>query len=325
MRESNVLLAVLASAALAVPAAAVVITLPVNLDGASEFPGPGDPDGSAVGTMTFDTDTNGISWNITYSGIATPLTGFHIHPGAEGTSGGILVSLGTATSGGAGTLISSTTTSAANMAMITANFTNFYINIHNGAFSAGAIRGQLPKQFNLKMIGSQEVPGPGDPDGFASGKLWLNPAPPIVNYDLTYTNLDTLSLMHIHTGIAGASGAPLIDLDVTTTGGPGTVIGSSTGTTDDVNAVLANPSGFYINLHTSVFPGGAVRNQVKRLGDLDGDNDTDGIDLGTLLGAWTGAAEYKPCPPIAVADINGDCKINGLDLGMLLGDWLPIP
>lgn len=318
MRGSNLLLAVLASSALALPAAAVVITLPVNLDGASEFPGPGDADGSAVGTMTFDTDTNTITWNITYTGIATPLTGFHIHPGAAGASGGILVGLGTATTGGPGTLVSSVVADAEDMASVTANFTNFYINIHNGPFAAGAIRGQLPRQFNIKMVGSEEVPGPGDLDGAANGTLSLNPAPPIVNYDFTYTNLDTLSLMHIHTGAAGVGGPPLIDLDVTTTGGRGTLIGSSTGTTEDINTVLADPTGFYINLHTDVFPSGAVRNQVKRLGDLDGDNDTDGFDLAVLLGNW------GPCDA-CLGDLDGSGGVDGFDLANLLGDWLSIP
>jgi hypothetical protein len=326
MRGTSSLFATLSCAVLAFPAAAVIITLPVNLDGASEFPGPGDADGSASGTMTFDTATNGISWNITYTGIVTPLTGFHIHPGAAGTAGSILVNLGTATTGGPGTLVSSTTTSAANMAMITANFTNFYINIHNGPFSGGAIRGQLPKQYNLKLIGSTEVPGPGDPDGKATGTISLNPAPAIVNYDLDYTDLDKISLMHIHTGASGVGGPVFIDLDPPAgPPGDGKLVGSATSTTGAINTVLNNPTGHYVNIHTGAFPAGAVRNQVKRLGDLDGDNDTDGLDLAVLLGVWTGATPYAPCPPIAAADLNGDCLINGLDLANLLADWLPIP
>ena len=50
------------------------------------------------------------------------------------------------------------------------------------------------------------------------------------------------------------------------------------------------------------------------LGDLDGDGDVDGADLGLLLGAW-GASGPSP------ADLDGDGDVDGADLGLLLGAW----
>jgi hypothetical protein len=55
--------------------------------------------------------------------------------------------------------------------------------------------------------------------------------------------------------------------------------------------------------------------------DLNQDGNVDGFDLGLLLGQWTGAGMYAPCPPIKLADLNGDCKINGIDLAILLAAW----
>lgn len=57
--------------------------------------------------------------------------------------------------------------------------------------------------------------------------------------------------------------------------------------------------------------------------DLNGDGSVGGVDLATLLGAWSGAADYPACPPYVGADLNQDCKVNGIDLASLLGSWGP--
>lgn len=116
----------------------------VAMTGPQEVPGPGDADGIASGTITLNDVTGAVSWNFTYANIATPLSAMHIHTGAAGASGGVLISLGVATSGGAGTLISSTV--HGNLAQVTSVLNNpsgFYVNIHNAPFANGAIRGQL--------------------------------------------------------------------------------------------------------------------------------------------------------------------------------------
>ncbi|MSO22946.1 MAG: CHRD domain-containing protein [Acidobacteria bacterium] len=82
----------------------------------------------------------------------------------------------------------------------------------------------------------------------------------------------TFTGFHIHTGVAGVNG-PVV-LDSKTTG----VVADATGTgritrifslattqaiLDALKAVIANPSGHYINLHTTANPGGAVRAQLS--------------------------------------------------------------
>ncbi len=144
MRKPLLALALLAIGIAAAPAAATTVTFSVSMTGAQEVPGPGDPDGTAVGTITIDDATGSISWSFTYANIAAP-SAMHIHgPSAPvGVSAGVFVGLGVATSGGAGTLISSVATSTANAAAILANPSNVYVNIHNSAFTGGAVRGQL--------------------------------------------------------------------------------------------------------------------------------------------------------------------------------------
>ncbi len=54
-------------------------------------------------------------------------------------------------------------------------------------------------------------------------------------------------------------------------------------------------------------------------GDINGDGDVNGADLGLLLSAWGACGDCSPgsCP----ADLNGDCTVDGADLGLLLGNW----
>lgn len=70
---------------------------------------------------------------------ATP-TAAHIHVGAAGTAGAVFVALGTSFS-----RKGCTTTSKANIDVILANPKGYYVNVHNLAYPAGAVRGQLKK------------------------------------------------------------------------------------------------------------------------------------------------------------------------------------
>jgi len=49
-------------------------------------------------------------------------------------------------------------------------------------------------------------------------------------------------------------------------------------------------------------------------GDINGDGQVDGSDLGALLGAW---GTCTSCPE----DLDGDGRVDGSDLGILLGNW----
>ncbi len=299
----------------------------LSMSGAQEVPGPGDPDGIGTGTLTIDKTTNKISWSIAYQNITTP-TQMHIHTGAAGVSGGVLINLGVATTGGPGTLVSSVTATAANIATILANPPGFYVNIHNTGFPSGAIRGQLIPvpaiDFPVTMIGSTEVPGPGDPDGSATGILSVNPGTNTISWNFTYENIAAPTLFHIHTGPAGVAGPVFVGLGVATSGGPGTLISSVNNLTNTViETILADPMGHYLNLHNSDFPAGALRQQIVAppppacVGDLNDDGVVDGSDLGDLLAVW-GTDD-------AAADLNEDGVVDGSDLGDLLANWGPCP
>ena len=67
----------------------------------------------------------------------------HIHSGAAGEGGGVLVPLNVEMGGEAGILVGSTTSDAASVMAILASPSDYYVNIHNADFRPGAIRGQL--------------------------------------------------------------------------------------------------------------------------------------------------------------------------------------
>lgn len=52
-------------------------------------------------------------------------------------------------------------------------------------------------------------------------------------------------------------------------------------------------------------------------GDIDGDGDVDGADLGQLLGEWGQCSDCDDCP----SDLDDDCDVDGGDLGVLLASW----
>jgi hypothetical protein len=120
------------------PALVLGQTLSATLTGATEVPGPGDTDGSGFATVTFSGTS--VAYTVLVNKIAAP-TAAHIHRGAAGVSGGVVIDFAPTFAGG---LASGTVTAdAALIAEILSNPAGFYVNVHNAEFAAGAIRGQL--------------------------------------------------------------------------------------------------------------------------------------------------------------------------------------
>jgi hypothetical protein len=108
--------------------------------------------------------------------------------------------------------------------------------------------------------GTTEVPAPGDPDGKGSATVKIDASTGKVCYTITVQNIAAPVASHIHEGAAGGAGPILITFDPTKIGkGEDCLTGQNTA---DLGRIAANPSGFYVNVHTADFPGGAVRGQL---------------------------------------------------------------
>ncbi len=109
--------------------------------------------------------------------------------------------------------------------------------------------------FVVPLSGANEFPpGSGDPDGTGTATLMIDDVGLTITWSITVANIDTVILDHIHTGAAGVNGPVIVDFGGLLVGGPLA--------DPDLAAVLANPAGHYVNVHTNVFPGGAIRGQV---------------------------------------------------------------
>lgn len=143
IRFTQVLLVAIALGALtATPAAALVIPLTASIDGAQANAGSGTGSpalGSA--TLTFDDQTNLLTWSGSYSGLVSDFFVAHFHgPAAPGANAGVTV--GIAVVGNqTGTFDGSATLSAGQAADLLAGL--WYINIHSTMFTGGEIRGQV--------------------------------------------------------------------------------------------------------------------------------------------------------------------------------------
>ncbi|MEO6125434.1 MAG: CHRD domain-containing protein [Ilumatobacteraceae bacterium] len=111
-----------------------------NLFGTNEVPTPGDPDGTGAASVTIDPTTGEICVDLRVANI-DPATMAHIHRGAAGVSGPVVVPL-TPPNPNATECVMALPALAAEIA---ANPAGFYVNVHNPAFPAGAVRGNLAR------------------------------------------------------------------------------------------------------------------------------------------------------------------------------------
>jgi CHRD domain len=116
------------------------IPLTAALIGAAEVPGPGDPDAVGAAAVTLDSTAGMVCYALHVVNIATPATAAHIHEGAVGVAGPIVVPFTAPTGGDSSGCVQ------AERDLITRlqqNPAGFYVNVHNPDYPEGAARGQL--------------------------------------------------------------------------------------------------------------------------------------------------------------------------------------
>lgn len=113
----------------------------VAMTGAEEAPGPGDPDGSGTARITLNAGQKEVCFALTVEDIA-PATAAHIHEAPPGVPGPIVVGLQPPTSGSSMACVEA---SRDVIVEILKDPGQYYVNVHNAEFPAGAVRGQLSR------------------------------------------------------------------------------------------------------------------------------------------------------------------------------------
>ena len=129
-----------------------------------------------------------------------------------------------------------------------------------GLVSAGSVLAATATLTATLQGGSAETPA-GDPDGLGTASITIDTVSRQVCWNITVTNIAPATASHIHVGAAGVAGGVVVPLD--TDGFTGSTTGClAAPAAADLQAIIANPAGFYVNVHTADFPGGAVRGQL---------------------------------------------------------------
>jgi hypothetical protein len=122
------------------PTTANVITLVASLLGKNEVPGPGDSHGGGTAILTLDPFLNTIGYTIAVAGLQGTIILTHIHRGAAGVSGPVVVPLIAPVQG---SITARVTVRHSLLLAIENNPAGFYVNVHTTRFPNGAARGQL--------------------------------------------------------------------------------------------------------------------------------------------------------------------------------------
>jgi hypothetical protein len=111
------------------------------------------------------------------------------------------------------------------------------------------------------LTGAAEVPGPGDTNGSGTAQITLNTDKNEVCYDLTVTKLDDATAAHIHEGAAGKEGPVKVPFDAPK---GGSAKGCKTADAAVIKDIMANPANYYVNVHSTSHPKGAIRGQLSK-------------------------------------------------------------
>ncbi|MGJ8661106.1 MAG: CHRD domain-containing protein [Bacteroidota bacterium] len=237
-----------------------------------------------MGVFNLSLDKKKLMYWVTTDGLSGAIMGAHLHTGAMGSNGGVVVDL-------TGGIMGNSIVGIADVSAI-AGFTddlaagNIYVNVHTAANMNGEIRGQVMYDnqiaFDGFLTGAQEVPAVMT-TATGTAQFSLNSTFTAINYSVQINGLSGAIMgAHLHNAAAGVNGGVVVDLSGDVMGN--TIAGTITGT--DLTPELIREfleSNIYINVHTAANMNGEIRAQLNRVARegyairLSGDQEVPGV------------------------------------------------
>jgi hypothetical protein len=115
------------------------------------------------------------------------------------------------------------------------------------------------KTYSAALSAAEETPTPGPAGGTGNATITIDLAAKTLCYDVTWSQaVGTPSAGHIHRGPKGLSGPIVVLLDLPAKPKACLQVDSTV-----LSQIAGDPGGHYVNVHTSQYPNGAVRGQLK--------------------------------------------------------------
>jgi hypothetical protein len=268
-----------------VTVSSTVVTRFASLDNTQETTG-STSTGKGGGVLTVDTTTGKIAGFLVHN--VADATRAHIHLGTRGVAGGIRVNLTPVDLPSATMYTVPDNTFFPNPAADVASFLagDLYFNVHNPAFPAGVIRGQIdmtPTSIRFASLDNTQETTGSDSTGKGGGLIAVDEATGRLAGFLVH-NVADATRAHIHLGARGVAGGIRVNLTPVD-------LPSATMYAVPDNTFFPNPAAdvasylagnLYLNVHNPAFPAGVIRGQIDmtptsiRFASLDNTQETTG-------------------------------------------------
>lgn len=210
------------------------------------------------GRLVLDPRTGAVSGEIEVSGLEA--TAAHVHAGAMGADGAIVVTLLDHGGHGHYTVPDGTVLAAQDVDRLRAG--GLYFNAHSAAQPSGEIRGQIGRRVFLAAAdGVHEVPSTNSA-ATGQGFVTYDPLTRQLQGRLRLSGL-TATAAHIHQAAAGSNGPVLVTLAAPAAGSSDWLVPASAAALGVDQAQALVSEGLYFNAHSSAFPGGEIRGALR--------------------------------------------------------------